>query len=896
MSTLLHTFLAGAAVLLASFSAFSQSTNCKPIVNVENATFCKGDSTRLRADTLPNTTYRWYRDTTSIVGAGTSSIFVRQSGAYRLEATRREEKWAWDMAGGPESDLNDIQFVGTTGWIVGNYGTLLRTTNGATWDTILTNRPENFGTVYFLNTQKGWIGGSDGLLLTSSDGGTSWNSLTLPITGLVQKIRFFDENIGYVQADRKLFKTLDGGKTWTELALPENANLIDFAFVDAGMGWIAHSNQVYKTENGGASWVLQYTVTDFCTSIENIRALDANTCWVEFTNCSQRTNFPTVVVRTTDGGNTWTEHGISIPANFPSLSTFSVTDLLFMDAQTGYALGRLYRRVFAMYGVSGGAVFKTVDGGKNWRLIHENVNNGYPIAMAFASPSQGVIVGGQGLVWQVSGPDSIYSSYANRTFLPLYSVGGTSQRIFAVGGTPRRTENGVHPDSKAVTMTLEIGEVWTKKESQISVFGTLQSSGYTVRQIKFKNDQFGWKVGFGILATTQDGGQTWVSLYGNTQPPTSFIEKAYFQTDDSGYYLASDPVYGGASLYRFTGASSTVVPVSYKDTPDINTGTLDLQFINNTMGFISTSNGKLIKTTDGGATWTVQTVRTGKRLQRVFFMDEQTGWVISSDGLILKTQNGGQTWTEQSSGVTTSLNGIYFTSTQTGYVVGAGGLVLKTTNGGTDWKDLPASTRSTLRDVFMVSANSGWAVGDNGVILRLENNDCQSFSDPVVITAKPLPAKPTISASGDMKLVSSAGAGNQWYLNGTAITGATATEYNPTQAGRYTVLVTLDGCSSALSEGFEYVITATDPTLIASMTLYPNPSPDQLFVSLKNINGPFELELLSSEGRLLATHHGTSPSQESILPLELKGLAPGTYIVRVRSGTFTKSSKVILNR
>ncbi|MBU1821777.1 MAG: hypothetical protein KKG00_09755, partial [Bacteroidetes bacterium] len=108
MSTLLHTFLAGAAVLLASFSAFSQSTNCKPIVNVENATFCKGDSTRLRADTLLNTTYRWYRDTTSIAGAGTSSIFVRQSGAYRLEATRREEKWAWDMAGGPESDLNDI--------------------------------------------------------------------------------------------------------------------------------------------------------------------------------------------------------------------------------------------------------------------------------------------------------------------------------------------------------------------------------------------------------------------------------------------------------------------------------------------------------------------------------------------------------------------------------------------------------------------------------------------------------------------------------------------------------------------------------------------------------------------------------------------------------------------
>lgn len=45
-------------------------------------------------------------------------------------------------------------------------------------------------------------------------------------------------------------------------------------------------------------------------------------------------------------------------------------------------------------------------------------------------------------------------------------------------------------------------------------------------------------------------------------------------------------------------------------------------------------------------------------------------------------------------------------------------------------------------------------------------------------------------------LESTANDGNQWYLNGTAITGATAKTYEATQAGSYTVVVTVDECQS----------------------------------------------------------------------------------------------------
>ena len=59
------------------------------------------------------------------------------------------------------------------------------------------------------------------------------------------------------------------------------------------------------------------------------------------------------------------------------------------------------------------------------------------------------------------------------------------------------------------------------------------------------------------------------------------------------------------------------------------------------------------------------------------------------------------------------------------------------------------------------------------------------------------PAVPTISQNGT-SLSSSSALGNQWFLNGSAISGATSQTYNPTQAGAYTVEVTIDGCSNTV--------------------------------------------------------------------------------------------------
>jgi photosystem II stability/assembly factor-like uncharacterized protein len=97
----------------------------------------------------------------------------------------------------------------------------------------------------------------------------------------------------------------------------------------------------------------------------------------------------------------------------------------------------------------------------------------------------------------------------------------------------------------------------------------------------------------------------------------------------------------------------------------------------------------ILRTTDGGATWTPQSSGTTEFLEGVAFTDANTGTVVGSGGTILRTADGGATWTRQSSGTTQFLYGISFTDANTGMVVGSGGTILRTTDGGaapaTEW-------------------------------------------------------------------------------------------------------------------------------------------------------------------------------------------------------------------
>lgn len=130
--------------------------------------------------------------------------------------------------------------------------------------------------------------------------------------------------------------------------------------------------------------------------------------------------------------------------------------------------------------------------------------------------------------------------------------------------------------------------------------------------------------------------------------------------------------------------------------------------------------GSMIKSTDGGANWSVLDSGSIWELNAVWFADAQTGWAASARGLLC-TNDGGTTWSQQP-GISPNevLLALFFVNSQTGWAAGGSGKVLKTSDGGISW--LPQTTglaiTKTLHEVFFLDATHGWAVGSEGTIIR----------------------------------------------------------------------------------------------------------------------------------------------------------------------------------
>ena len=128
----------------------------------------------------------------------------------------------------------------------------------------------------------------------------------------------------------------------------------------------------------------------------------------------------------------------------------------------------------------------------------------------------------------------------------------------------------------------------------------------------------------------------------------------------------------------------------------------------------------VIRTTDGGDTWSSSTL-TGEN-SYLYFMSEDLGWITSSQGRIYHTTNGGDNWTTQSTGTMARMTNLYFKDQNNGIAVGWGETVRKTTNGGVTWTNTFDSTG--FLDFFasqMINDNTYYIAGTNGTLYRTGN-------------------------------------------------------------------------------------------------------------------------------------------------------------------------------
>ncbi len=97
------------------------------------------------------------------------------------------------------------------------------------------------------------------------------------------------------------------------------------------------------------------------------------------------------------------------------------------------------------------------------------------------------------------------------------------------------------------------------------------------------------------------------------------------------------------------------------------------------------------------------------------------------------------------------------------------------------------------------SGVSAWYAGGSNPSGSSWPSESSSSMDPCICTPPPTPTisgNSSFCSGGNVVLTSSASSGNQWYVGGSLISGATGSTYTATTAGNYTVTVTTNGCSS----------------------------------------------------------------------------------------------------
>jgi ELWxxDGT repeat protein len=154
------------------------------------------------------------------------------------------------------------------------------------------------------------------------------------------------------------------------------------------------------------------------------------------------------------------------------------------------------------------------------------------------------------------------------------------------------------------------------------------------------------------------------------------------------------------------------------------------------------------------------------------------------------------------------------------------------------------------------------------------------------------PAKPVITLSqvigSSGTLTSSSATGNQWFLNGTKLTDEKNATLTVTEGGIYSVQVTIDGCTSVISDNIPVVITDIETQLGHSVSVYPNPVYDKMTITLPGA-GKKEVSIVGIHGK----QGQRFVTDQSSLELSAENYSSGVYTISIKTTGGTSYLKFV---
>ncbi|HEX2787148.1 MAG TPA: YCF48-related protein [Ignavibacteria bacterium] len=200
----------------------------------------------------------------------------------------------------------------------------------------------------------------------------------------------------------------------------------------------------------------------------------------------------------------------------------------------------------------------------------------------------------------------------------------------------------------------------------------------------------------------------WVQQVSNTD---KLLKSVYFVNPNTGYAVG----HTGRVLKTIDGGATWTVSTLIDNSEISNL--FCVHFFNENTGIVGSR--KIFRTTNGGSTWgAVYTLNPEDTVHAVFFYNNEVGYAAVNFGRILKTINGGSTWTEQ--GLEDDHYAVYFPSLDTGYVVGDD-QTYHTYNGGVVWTLSLVKFFNDLQSITCFDSKTCVTCGKGGYIYKSTN-------------------------------------------------------------------------------------------------------------------------------------------------------------------------------
>ncbi len=396
--------------------------------------------------------------------AATAALAAAPSVAGAVVSTGHSG-WAWSSPSPQGEDINDLSFAGSTGYAVGGFGTLLRSSDGGqSWTGLPSSttqalarvaaigpagvvaaggcavrKSEDAGAtlarvdvgggdsgcgtavraVTFADPMNGLLVFDNGLVLSTADGGRSLSRRT-PVPGPVSDMIAVSPSTAFATAGDAIFRTTDTGSSWTRVGetprnipflFPQALRAITFASATVGYA-VGDAGTVMKTTDGGATWAGAANPGPG-HGLTRVRCADESLCL--FTTAAG-----TTIIRTPDGGATYAQ---VTPSGSPMRSVAFASPTRAIAAGAGGATvisddgGLTWRGVGGSiggtlatitaraggfgYGVGPAAIAITADGGESWRTF--GIPTPLPIHVAaFIDPTRGYAQDSGGTLWRTT--------------------------------------------------------------------------------------------------------------------------------------------------------------------------------------------------------------------------------------------------------------------------------------------------------------------------------------------------------------------------------------------------------------------------------------------------------------------------------------------------------------